>query len=486
MEENFYKAIENIKESTMDPEKTKKYILAIKKVFRRAFENCKDEFSESEIIEMCLEQYEEDLNFRCDAEKIFSKMLIYNAYKRLLNLYKSNKAQFDRILKEAKKREEEERFSTLVANVNLDESTVSAFRCILRKFNPKNEKKLMEYIRSEKNANGNILKYRMIEVIQFCVGTLEEYGFIDKYIEDSNGELEQLGVNELKFLKRNALADEYYNENGENVNVLEDVGVLDVFSKDNLLNMTVEDLEMMTAFYELKYLEERFELSKAMQTIKALDLWDEIFYEEDEAILNIDDEKIRSALKKDLALTYLCKNGVKVTPKINRQYKKFLNENNLNSDIDLKNEINSTMLEIVNLSEATMDVGILNCMTIQYLKDKDVKVKRWGIVTQNQDYADSREKDDLITIAVENQNFRGPLLIEIQERLLKGFLEVDKLDILRYKAKIEPEHSKIFSKLYIPTTKFFSEIAKKTYEENSQSEFLANLVGKKAKTIEER
>ena len=83
--------------------------------------------------------------------------------------------------------------------------------------------------------------------------------------------------------------------------------------------------------YSIKELAERLEVSEALAAIDFLDLWPIIMDEDESAVERIDDTLLSNALKRDLALTYLCKNGVKVTPKINRQYKKFLNENNLNT-----------------------------------------------------------------------------------------------------------------------------------------------------------
>lgn len=485
MEENFKNVIEDIKKSTIDPKETKRYILIIKRVFRKAFENCENEFSESQILQMCLEEYKKDLEFRGNSERIFNDMLVYTAYKKLLNLYKSNKAKFDQILKEAKKREQEEVRKPLTANIDSKESMVSALRHVLRVFNPKNEKGLIESIKTEKNGVSKVIKSEMIKTIQACVGTLEEYGFIDQYIKESNQELEQLGLSEAEFLKRNPVADEYYAENGEIIKVVENIGVLDVFSTDNLNSITLEDLELMTAFYESKYLEERFGLSKAMSVIKTLDLWDEIFYEDDKAILELDNEKVTNALKKDLAITYLCKNGVKVTSKIKRQYKKFIKENDMNSDIELEEEITEAIPEIANLSNATKDIGVLECLIIYHLKEKDMKVKKWGEVKDSENLIDVPEIEDLTTIAIENQNFRGQLLMGLPKRILKTFLESEQLDLPEYKGKIDSTYSRIMSRLYVPTNVFFFEKVKKAYEENSESEFLANLVGKKVKKVED-
>ena len=70
MEENFNKILEKIKDDTLDQEETKEYILAIKGVIKQAYENCKDEQSQEEIISEFIEEYEKDLSFRGNGKSI--------------------------------------------------------------------------------------------------------------------------------------------------------------------------------------------------------------------------------------------------------------------------------------------------------------------------------------------------------------------------------------------------------------------------------
>lgn len=78
----------------------------------------------------------------------------------------------------------------------------------------------------------------------------------------------------------------------------------------------------MTAFWKSKYFQERLGLSKPISTIKTLDLLDIILHEDDEAINGLDNSLVEKTLKKDLALTYLCRSGCEITYRVKEQYKK--------------------------------------------------------------------------------------------------------------------------------------------------------------------
>ena len=479
MEEDLKKVIEKIKESTIQPEETKNYILAIKRVFRKAFEDCKDEYTESEILQMCLEEYNNDLRFRGNAESIFYNLLKYDTFKTILDDYGHNKTNFNLAMREAKRREDEDKTGTIAFVLNGKESMISCIRYAMRKGMTTNERDIIEYIKQEKKEMEKELRNKMTRIIQTSVATLDEYGIIDEYIDISNSQLEQLGLNGLKFSKRNPIADEQY-ENGELVKDTEDIGVIDTFSTENLNNMPMEDLQIMSAFYLSKYFEERLGISKAMSTIKTLDLWDVIFYGDDEDIQNLDNDRINSALKKDLALTYLCQNKIEVTPRLREQYEKFREENNISTDVELEKDREAIQAETSNLSEAARDINFLEGLLVYKLKEKHTKIKRWGVVKDDRSETDNA--DDSITIALENPNFRGPLLIGVPRNLLTEiFGKGNNIKLPEYKGKLDQTYCDIMSRLYLPKNKFFSEYIKKAYKENPQSEIVANLAGKKVR-----
>lgn len=480
MEKNLRMIIEQVKEDTLDHEETKRYILAIKKPLRKIFDSCKDEQEKEEIIQDFLEEYKRDLEFRGNISDIFQRMLMFNTYKRILNIYKGNKSEFESVIKEARRRESENRTEGLSIEMDLKESMISGIRYIIRTKNSTNETNIIQFIQKEKSDKAKELKDRMIRIIQFCVANLEEYGIIDEYIKASNTELEELGLSRLKYLKRNPIADEQYGKNGILLQDAEDIGVMDTFSTENLEKMSVEELEIMTAFWESKYFQERLGLEKALSTIKTLDLWDVILYEDDEAIQNLDNEKVISALKKDLAVTYVCEEKeTSITSKMRIQYNKFLDENGISSDVNLDDEVQALLPEMLNLEELAKDINILACLIVSQLNSKDIKIKRWGTIQDN----DNKLKDEerIIVIAVESEKFRGPLIIEVSKSLLKNFFLIEELELPKYEGKLDETYCSIMSKLYLPSNKFFTKSVKKSFEENPGSKFLANLAGKKVK-----
>ena len=380
MEENFKKIIEEIKESTADSQDVKKYILEIKKVIGRFYENCKNELSEEEIITQFREDYEKDLAFRGNARILYYNMMKYQTLKRIIQDYKGNKASFNSVVREAKKMESvdnKEQIASLKADYK--KSMISAVRYIIRKRKVTKESELINAIKEEKNIFSQDLRKRMVKIIHESASMLDKYGILDEYIQESNEELEKLGLDQLKYTKRNPLPDEQYDEQGNQVKDVEDIGVIDALSEEKLEKESIEDLGLMTAFYESKYLYERLGLSRAMSVIKTLDLWDEMIHGSDNDIKNIDNDKIASALKKDLAVSYMYKNQSNITNRMKRQYKRFLKKENLDFEQGIEEDIEEIAPEMANLESVASDLTILEGLIIQQLKSKDMKIKNWGI-----------------------------------------------------------------------------------------------------------
>lgn len=479
MEKSFKDIIEEIKKENINQEETKKYILAIKRVVKKAYESCKDEQEESEILEEYLEDYNNDLKFRGKTQDIFNKMLMYNAYKNILRDFKGNKSSFDSVIKEAKKRESANNATTITINTNIKEAMISAIRYVIRTRNITKEKEMISALQEEKSKVSKYLKNKMTDVMHSSVTLLNEYGFIDEYIAEANEELKQLGLDELQYEKRNPIADIQYDENGKMVKDVEDIGVLDTFARDNLEQLSLEDLIFMTAFWESKYLQERIGLSKAMSTVKTLNLWNTMLHEEDEKIENLNSSMIQGALKKDLALTYLVKNETTITSRMDKQYKKFIEKEGIQESLQLDEEVKALEPEILNLESAARDVAILECLILHQIRTKESKVKRWGVIEEDNDENNLEEKNKGITFAIENKNFRGTLVMSLPKYLLKDFFRIEESQLPKYDKELNNTYCDIMSKLYLPTNKYFTNLIQKAYKENPQSELLADLSGKK-------
>lgn len=492
MEEEFVRIIAMIKEETLDLEETKKYILIIKRLLEKSYVGIEGQTDEQGL-EDFLNDYQNDLEFRGNAQNIFEGMFRHCIYRKLATTFKKDRRAFNAILEEAKGTKQLDSMSNIIANSDIPQAMTKIMQAISGKMGNVKGEELFTEIQTQNQIVVANLKKQMINIIREVIMMLEEYGFIDDYIEESNYQLEDLGLEGLKYEKRNPVPDEQYqveyDENGKvkfdkKGNVIkkkvkpdseEDIGVIDALSEENLEKLSIEDLILMTAFWESKYLEERMRLSRALSTIQTLGLWDVVLKGEISDIQQVEEGKVRGALKKDLALSYLAGDNLTITDKMRIQYDKFLNEEGLQCEQTLENEIKTTLPELLNLKMATRDVATLEYLVLYLLQIQELKPDEWGIIKEENE-VDIKE-DDSITVAIENRNFRGPLVMAISKEALQGLLKTDGTDYPMYSKKIDKTYSDIMSKLYLPANKFLKE----KYKENPESEFFATMVGKKVK-----
>ena len=510
MEEDLKKFIEKLKENDSDIQKTKEYILIIKKYLDRYLECCDEDFSKEEAFEDFLKEYDENLKVDTNEVRKLAYMFVqYNSYKELIKLSKSNKLKFKKIVTDSKSKERENSKEELYISPEIEKQLVISMRQILRKYPKVSEKELMLIMQKRKSELGDALKDIMIKSINKNVEYLDEYGLLDNYIKEVNDNLEQLNLEGIKLERRNALCEigdgkgnfMKYDENGVfrkydiNGNIVkdgedidkyeEDIGVIDTFEKEYLKKLSPEDLLMMDTFYRSKYFEERLGISKAIAVIKYLNLWPDMIEKSEEFIEKIDANSIKNALKRDLALTYLYKNEKNLTLKMKNQYYKFLRISNMEKRGKLREELQEVKGEFENLANASNNIALESCLMIEKLKEKDFSVKDWGTLEFEDD---NKEPDNIkeIVFAIENSNFRGPLIMAIPEKALQSFFDVQNLKFPEYKNgnKINEKYSGVMAKLYLPTSSYFTKYIKKKYDEDPSSELYAALAGKKVKKLE--
>ena len=140
--------------------------------------------------------------------------------------------------------------------------------------------------------------------------------------------------------------------------------------------------------------------------------------------------------------------------------------------------------DISNLSLTANDIAILQCLIMHLLETKNMPVKNWGTITNSDriEIPQHKNGEKGIVVAIENQNFRGPLLMEIPENFLKAVLgENIKFPEYKNTDKIDENYMNIMLRLYLPATEYYRNAIKKAYIENPQSELIASLAGKKKK-----
>ena len=507
---DFKKIVEEIKEDDMDPKKTKQYIQIIKRYVDKIAQNSpENERTKKEMYDEFLEIYdEENDNTLKSTRKLPCYMSQYDSYKELLKLSKGNEREFNKLLEAAKAKASS--LEGIYGSMNLNEQMIASLAQIVRNSGKKRKNELVPLIQDNKADISGILKKNIISSIQRSVSFLNDFGFIDDYIEDSNESLKKLNLQDLSFERRNPIADEEYDSDGnrivydenEKITVYDSegklvkgkkdtdkfytkTGVLDNFQMENLEKMSIEDLIFLDTFWQSKYLQERLELSKAMAVIRTLNLGDRLTYGYDKQIDLLEDDRITAALKKDLALTYLTRNPDIVSSKTKRQYNKFLKKNELSTETDLEDEILEEKKEIDSLHTEITDIILKESVCVMKLLNNSIKVKDWGEITLETDQAESVEaKQDSVVLAVSNPNFIGPLVMSVPRQALEDIFETKSLNLPKYKdeSQIDYEYSKVMSKLYLPSNDFFRVTAKKLFDEDPGSSVRAGLAHKKAKT----
>ena len=487
-------------------EVTKKNLLRLKKYIDKLFEGVdEEELSIEEKKQEFLDIYREELKAN-PKEALENTYFLsqYNSYKEIFNCSKTNKAKLRKLISEAKGMEAQAGNEQLTISLDTDEQAIISLREIFRRNPWCKERDLLEEVQSRKSNVSDILKKRLIKSIQRSALFLNEFGILDEYIEDANEKLKKLNLTEILLSKRYPLPDEYFDGKGnsikydeqkrcfikydENGNVVkdnedlfkyeEDIEILDSFEEDYLMKLSPEDLFMMDMFWKCIYLKERLEISKAISTIEDLDLWYEMFDGKESNVIETHDEFIGDSIKKyDRQKDNF----------LNQQYEEIQEEKKKSRFFSRKKENKSKTVEkeivskeeLENLSILTRDLLLQECTIISKLKAKDFSVRSWGVIDSEK--VDTTEEG--VLIAIDNENFRGTVVMAIPKQMLKAFFEIEEEKLPKYKNldKIDESYSQIMATLYLPASNYFKRQVMKKYKENPSNQLYASLVGKKAK-----
>lgn len=483
LENDFKKELDEIISGSLDSKKTKKDILRIKKLLNSLVENCKEEATKEELLQEFIDAYKSELKTTKNIEEAYGLILQHRAYKELLNRYRRNKGSFDKVIIEAKKREKANNKEDIPIIRNLDECMVGAVRRLLRKGNIKSEKMLVDSISILKSKIDQTVKKNLITEIQEDLAFLNEYGFLDEYINSSNEMLRELGLEKLKYLKRNPIPDEKYDSDGNLIKDDEDIGVWDSFDTEYLEKLTIEQLTRMASFYKEKYMEARIAISEAMTVVDFLDLWDDMLEERNSTIENLDEDSVKNGLKNFEALAALFKfiNNTEITEGIEKQYSMFLEKNGIRQKRTIKEEFKEKKAELENIRAAATDIVFSQCLSIYQLYSKDIKVKSWGVLKQDKR---TQEIDDAISIVIEDSDFRVPYIIVLPKNILfndLGIQDESELPELKNPDRIDEQFVKTIENLYLPTNVFYKKTVGEYYTKNPYSKLIASLAGKKVK-----
>ena len=396
-----------------DVEEKKKYMELVRNYIQEIIDSYDGEKSTKEIWRDFIDEYKNDAFKTSIGSDIFEDFLKYKTYKELMQIIgkKEKRFMFQKISEKAKQKEKEDNTSFIGIPIsgNMEARIESLLRYIYRFNASANEGLILKMCQGEKIKVHDNIKQNLIDRIQRSIIFLEDFGIIDNIIEESNSFLVKMGLSEVQYVKRNYLADEYCNGASRK----EDMGVLDYFSTEELEKYQLEDLLLMTAFWETQYVIEK---NKISQTIKQIN---------------------------DMA--------------------DFKVEGLDNMETDEKH--------------VAKDVYFLDNLIVMMLNSNLLQIKDWGIVRD----IENNENEDEVIIAINNPNFRGPLLMSISRMVLEKVLEIKENELQEYKGYINEDYSFVMSKLYIPTSKYFRETMKQKCKNNPDSKLMRLLAGRTIK-----
>ena len=545
MEENFEEIFKKLKEQDLNPEITKKYILKIKERVDQIKEEQGENISDSEIKKIFEKEYTDDLNLKVKASNIYVHIKKQRICKKILDMYKGNKNEFNRKMKTAKKLEEIDSKDDLALELDDEKDIIGALRGAVRSVKyAKNNRRSRYYgkteldiIKEQEKENNELAKQYLIRGIEYNVSYLEKFGIIDDYINEANSTLEKLNLSELKYIKRNPITDDsvipvpdgiilpFKDENGKQIQytaedskvkeVDEDMGVLDNLEKANLEKLPLEELLLLHLFWESKTAEVNYEMEKTKDIINTLGIWDEIINKNKEDIENISLKDIKKGLKKDLAITYLSNDEIILTDSLVEKYIKCLGDEeqskeNENDEIKLgrvkkvfkdkkakKELIKAKREEIISevkrkeklkksedMKEniSKFEDKMADMMTLECLILEKLLSKEFKSKTKWGVIENVNDvSDNELIIGVKNSNFRGTLIMSMLKMYVQTYFQKDSIELPILKNYIDEEYAGIMAKIYLPKSKKFVKEAKNKYEENPTSSLNAEIADKKVK-----
>ncbi len=207
----------NVSEIEMDGEEIKEYMELVHNFFQKMQDSYEDEKTKKEVWEEFLEYFEEDKFEKSIGREFFYDYFKLQTYKDFMKETRGKKQnpKLQKLINTAKQMESKDHLGVvnLPLNGTKDDRIISLIRAIIRSNGNIPYDTIVEVAKKGKtNMQQKVVK-ELVERIQQCVVSLEDYGIIDRNINDCNKIFEELGLSNLKFEKRNPPADEY----GENV-----------------------------------------------------------------------------------------------------------------------------------------------------------------------------------------------------------------------------------------------------------------------------
>lgn len=470
MENNFEEIIEECKNIEVNIDGIKLLIKRIQDKIATFAKNVEGEIPLEEVILEFINAYKEENTANPDNKLNYQRFIQYKALKKIQEIIKKKPSKFNELLSLAKQKEQENNDETLKIQLDLEEEMIYCIRNILRKCKKEiKSSELSDIVDYNKLELGKIVKNGFIESIQKSIAYLDEFRFIDDYIEMYNERAVEFGLERLKLVKRNPIPDEQYDEKGKLVKDTEDIGVLDSFSKENLEQLSLESLSFLDLFWKSRYYGKSELMNIALQIIEKEGLWKDLASGK-EIVNDLDNDRIKNIMTQIFITRRISINNIPVTPEMEDMYKTFLTGNGLEAS-SLENDARTGKEGFENRNKIRQEVSMLETMNVIKMLQRDMNVKRYSILEDEN--LDSR----YAVLVIELPEFRGPMLVEIDQAELAEYIKMSKNRIPKFE-NYSKEYLKFTALIGLISNKYYRDAVKKEYQENPTA-ITAALAGKK-------
>ena len=435
---NIKEEIEEIKSKKYDEEAIKEALKRTQRYLKELAGDYKNEGVEiGEIKEEALAELEKSLfSIPNNSFKIYDLATKYRTVKELLKMEKRDNSKLYKLLNQARELEDKNPKEELCTSLNMEKVKLSLLRNIIRTCRVKDNNNILEALHNGKGITEREIKDEQKALLEAAFSGLETYGITDEYIDKANSVLQKENVKSLSFSKRIGLSDDFNRDTDE-------IGLYDVLDKKVLKTMSVEDVNLFSAFWQSKFFQSIQEIYTGLDIIDNLDLWQEVIDGNEENIDNMNMEKLTSAIQKGrliLLIRDITKIGEEIPEELQKEYTNFLQEEGL-PEGNLVKELDKTRRETDALGGMLTNILTMQCAIIQDIKSNNMRIKKWGKIA---------EDDEFVILGINNPDFVGPTTMQLNKELLEDWLnKIGDRKIPQYKWEINPKYSAL-AEVYTP------------------------------------
>lgn len=429
---NMNEKIEEIKSKKYDETAIKVALKRVQKYLKELAGDYKSEgISIEEIREEALKELEESLFLvPNNGFKVYDLATKYRTVKELLKMEKRDSAKLYKLLNQARELEQENPREELHTSLNMEKVKLSLLRNVIRTCKVTDNNRILNALHNGKKQTEKEIKDEQRAILEAAFSGLETYGITDECIANANSVLKEENVESLSFSKKIGLSDDFCRDTDE-------IGLYDVLDERFLKTITVEDVNLFSAFWQSKFFQNMQEIYTGLDMIDNLDLWQEIIDGDEKDIDNMEMERLTPAIQKSrliLLIRDMIKQGEEIPDEIQKGYAEFLQEEGL-PEVDLVKEIDKTRKETSALGRMLTNIIAMQSTIIQDLKSGNIRTKKWGKIAEN---------DDSILLGINNPNFVGPTTMQLDKKVLEDWLiKIGDRKIPTYKGDFNPKYSEI-------------------------------------------